>query len=149
MYLFDDFCLGNQLRIMRKLKILLIEDDEIERMKFSKVASKLGNHSIEEAENGEKALEILDQIELPSLIILDLNMPKINGAEFLKILKSNPSLQYIPIVVMSTSNNHNDIKKCYEIGVSGYMIKPLHYEDYQKKITNLIQYWENNELITE
>ena len=132
---------------MKKLKILLIEDDEIERMKFSKVASKLGNHTIIEAENGEKALETLEQIELPNLIVLDLNMPKVNGVEFLKILKANENLLYIPIIIMSTSNNHNDIKKCYEIGVSGYMIKPLHYEDYQQKITNLIKYWMNNELI--
>ena len=134
---------------MKKLKILLIEDDEIERMKFSRVCSTLGNHTIVEAQNGEKALEILNQIELPSLILLDLNMPKINGIEFLKILKSNKRLQYIPIVVMSTSNNHDDIQKCYEIGISGYMLKPLHYEDYQKKISNLINYWKENELITE
>jgi len=134
---------------MRKLRILLIEDDEIERMKFSKVSSKLGNHTIIEAENGEKALDVLDQIELPNLIVLDLNMPKVNGIEFLRILKLNKVLQYIPIIVMSTSNNHSDIQKCYEIGVSGYMIKPLHYEDYQKKITNLIQYWLNNELISD
>ena len=134
--------------MMKNLKILLIEDDEIERMKFSKVASKNGNHTIIEAENGEKALDILKQIEMPNLIILDLNMPKINGVEFLKILKTIPNLQYIPIIVMSTSNNHNDIKKCYEIGASGYMIKPLHYEDYQEKITNLIGYWTHNELIS-
>ena len=133
---------------MNKLKILLIEDDEIERMKFAKVASKLGNHTIVEAENGEIALEVLNRIDLPNLIVLDLNMPKVNGVEFLKILKSNGNLQYIPIVVMSTSNNHNDIKKCYEIGVSGYMIKPLHYEDYQKKIQCLIGYWMDNELIS-
>jgi CheY-like chemotaxis protein len=133
---------------MKKLKILLIEDDEIERMKFSKVASKMGNHIIIEAENGEKALTILDQIDSPNLIILDLNMPKVNGVEFLKILKTNAQLQYIPILVMSSSNNHNDIKKCYEIGVSGYMIKPLRYEDYKQKITSLIEYWTNNELIS-
>ncbi|MBL4605724.1 MAG: response regulator [Flavobacteriaceae bacterium] len=134
---------------MKKLKILLIEDDEIERMKFAKVSSKLGNHTIIEAENGEIALEILDQIELPDLIILDLNMPKINGDEFLKILKLNKTVQYIPIVVMSTSDNHNDIKRCYEVGVSGYIIKPLRYEDYQEKISNLIGYWTSNELISE
>jgi CheY-like chemotaxis protein len=132
---------------MRKLKILLIEDDEIERMKFSRVALKMGNHTIIEAENGERALATLDQIESPNLIVLDLNMPKINGIEFLKILKNNASLSYIPIIVMSTSNNRNDIKKCYEIGVSGYMIKPLRYEDYKSKISNLIGYWMSNEVI--
>ena len=133
---------------MKKLKILLIEDDEIERMKFSRVASKMGNHTIIEAENGERALDTLKDLESPNLIVLDLNMPKVNGIEFLKILKSNSNLDYIPIIVMSTSNNHNDIKKCYEIGASGYMIKPLRYEDYKKKISCLIGYWMDNELIS-
>ena len=133
---------------MKKLKILLIEDDEIERMKFSRVAAKKGNHTIIEAENGERALDTLEDLESPNLIVLDLNMPKVNGIEFLKILKQNSNLNYIPIIVMSTSNNHNDIKKCYEIGVSGYMIKPLHYDDYKKKISGLIDYWMDNELIS-
>jgi len=133
---------------MRKLKILLIEDDEIERMKFVRVSSKTGNHTIVEANNGEKAIEILEQKDLPDFIVLDLNMPKMNGVEFLKMLKSKEALKFIPIVVMSTSNNYNDIKKCYEIGASGYMIKPLHYKDYKEKINSLLAYWENNELIT-
>lgn len=133
---------------MNKLKILLIEDDEIERMKFQRVASKLGNHNIILAENGEVALETLDQIESPNLIVLDLNMPKVNGLEFLQVLKSNQKLKYIPILVMSSSNNRQDIKKCFEIGVSGYMIKPLRYEDYQRKISSLISYWIENELIS-
>lgn len=134
---------------MRKLKILLIEDDEIERMKFIRVCSNKGFHTVIEANNGERALEILQKKDLPDFIILDLNMPKMNGIEFLKMLKSKKTFKFIPIVVMSTSNNYNDIKKCYEVGISGYMIKPLHYKDYKEKITALLNYWENNELIAE
>lgn len=134
---------------MKKLKILLIEDDEIERMKFVRVCAGNGFHTVIEANNGEKAIEILQKRDLPHFIVLDLNMPKMNGIEFLKMLKSKETLKFIPIVVMSTSNNYNDIKKCYEIGISGYMIKPLHYKDYKEKITALLAYWENNELITE
>lgn len=134
---------------MKKLKILLIEDDEIERMKFIRVCSNDGGHTIIEANNGERAIEILEKRNLPELIVLDLNMPKMNGIEFLKMLKSKKTLKFIPIVVMSTSNNYNDIKKCYEIGVSGYMLKPLHYNDYIDKITSLLAYWKYNELIIE
>ena len=76
-------------------------------------------------------------------------MPKVNGLEFLQVLKSNQKLKYIPILVMSSSSNREDIKKCFEIGVSGYMIKPLRYEDYQRKISSLISYWTENELISE
>ncbi len=134
---------------MKKLKILLIEDDEIERMKFVRVCSKNTLHTIVEANNGERALDLLNTEELPNFIVLDLNMPKMDGIEFLKILKSKKELKFIPIVIMSTSNNYNDIKQCYEVGISGYMIKPLHYKDYKEKITSLLTYWENNELITE
>ncbi|QMU65777.1 MAG: response regulator [Flavobacteriaceae bacterium] len=135
---------------MKKLRILLIEDDEIERMKFKRVCTKNGfEHIIVEAPNGEIALHLLDSNKLPDFILLDLNMPKMNGTEFLKSLKANPALQFIPIVVLSTSNNYEDVKKCYEIGASGYMIKPLHFEDYKQKVISLLNYWENNELIEE
>ena len=74
-------------------------------------------------------------------------MPKMNGLEFLKILKSNPDLRYTPVVILSTSNNHNDLKESYEAGIAGYIVKPLKYEDYEHKIKCLIEYWSVNELI--
>ena len=132
------------------LTFLLIEDDEIERLKFARVLQKNEyNHTLIEAENGEKALHHLENKEegLPDLIFLDLNMPKMNGLEFLKILKSNPDLKYTPVVILSTSNNHNDLKESYEIGIAGYIVKPLKYEDYAHKIKCLIEYWSVNELI--
>ena len=136
---------------MRKLSLLLIDDDEIERMKFKRVCHKNGYpHTILEAKNGEMALDILKNKEsLPNLILLDLNMPKMNGIEFLSALKLNESLKYIPIVIMSSSNNHKDVKECYKLGVAGYIIKPLHFEDYSNRIVSLVNYWNNNELAIE
>lgn len=133
---------------MKKLNVLLIEDDEIERLKFKRVCDKNNfNLSITEANNGEKALEYLNNdTSLPDFILLDLNMPKMNGIEFLKLLKSKEKIKYIPIIILSSSNNHNDVKECYDIGIAGYVIKPLHYEDYSDRISSLINYWKNNEL---
>lgn len=132
------------------LRFLLIEDDEIERLKFDRVMKKNNfDHFLLEAKNGEEALEILeDNKKLPDLIFLDLNMPKMNGLEFLKILKSNQELKHIPIVILSTSSYFQDLKECYKIGIAGYIIKPLKYEDYINKIICLIKYWEVNELIS-
>ncbi|MCW2118129.1 response regulator [Flavobacterium sp. 7A] len=134
----------------KALNILLIEDDEIEVMKFNRVVSKLKlNHKIIEANNGEEAIEILKTKDIvPDIIVLDLNMPKINGIEFLGILKADEYLKYIPIIILSTSNHQKDLLECYRIGIAGYVIKPLKYEDYVERITKLVEYWSLNELIT-
>ena len=85
---------------------------------------------------------------LPDIILLDLNMPKINGIEFLEKLKNDDRLRYIPVIVLTTSGNHRDLLECYKIGVAGYVLKPLKYEDYVFKMEKLLSYWSINELIT-
>ncbi|WP_299114545.1 response regulator [uncultured Winogradskyella sp.] len=134
---------------MRTLNILLIEDDMIEVMKLNRVMQSLQlNHSVIEANNGEEALKLLEKKDnLPDIILLDLNMPKISGIEFLKILKSDDVLKYIPTIILTTSNNNRDLLECYKIGVAGYVLKPLKYEDYVSKIEKLLAYWSVNELI--
>jgi len=133
---------------MKSLNILLIEDDMIESMKFNRTISTLKlNHHVTEAKNGKDALEILQKKdELPDIILLDLNMPKINGIEFLNILKRDEALRHIPTVVLTTSSNQNDLLECYKIGISGYVLKPLKYEMYVSKIEKLLAYWSINEL---
>ena len=130
--------------------ILLIEDDMIEVMKLKRATGSLNlNHKITEANNGEEALNILKQKDnLPDIILLDLNMPKINGIEFLKILKADERLRYIPTIILTTSNNQRDLLECFEIGIAGYVLKPLKYEEYVSKIEKLLAYWSINELIT-
>jgi CheY-like chemotaxis protein len=135
--------------MIKKLKILLIEDDMIEVMKLNRTISTLKlDHTIIEANNGEDALQLLEQKDnLPDIILLDLNMPKINGIEFLKILKKDDVLRYIPTIILTTSNNQKDLLECYKTGVAGYVIKPLKYEDYVSKIEKVLAYWSVNELI--
>lgn len=132
-----------------ELNVLLIEDDTIEVMKLNRTITKLKlNHKIVIANNGEEALKTLkfDNF-LPDIILLDLNMPKMNGIEFLSILKSDENLRHIPAVILTTSKNQKDLLECYKIGIAGYVLKPLKYEDYIFKIQNLLDYWSCNELI--
>ena len=131
------------------LNILLIEDDAIEVMKLNRATSSLNlDHKIIEANNGELALELLkDHSALPDIILLDLNMPKVNGIEFLRILKNDDRLKYIPTIILTTSNNQKDLLECYKIGIAGYVLKPLKCEDYVSKIEKLLAYWSMNELI--
>ncbi|MBT8281330.1 MAG: response regulator [Muriicola sp.] len=131
------------------MTILFIEDDAIESMKLNRTASKLPvKHNIVQAKNGEEALEILKgPDQLPDIIFLDLNMPRMNGIEFLQILKKDPALKYLPTIILTTSQNRADLLECYRTGIAGYIIKPLKYEDYEDKIQKVIAYWEINELV--
>ena len=130
------------------LKIMLIEDDMIEVMKLNRAISSLElSHKIIEANNGEEALKLLKEKDnIPDIILLDLNMPKINGIEFLSILKKHDTLKYVPTIILTTSSNQRDLLACYEIGVAGYVLKPLKYEEYVSKIEKLLAYWSINEL---
>tara|TARA_R110002049_G_scaffold63832_1_gene169298 strand:+ start:380 stop:781 length:402 start_codon:yes stop_codon:yes gene_type:complete len=131
------------------MNILFIEDDAIETMKLHRTLGKLGlHHDIIEAKNGEEALAILNSdVKLPDMIFLDLNMPRMSGIEFLKILKAHDSFRYLPTVVLTTSQNRADLLECYKIGIAGYVIKPLKYEDYAEKLRKVFEYWEANELV--
>lgn len=133
----------------KNLKVLLIEDDQIEVIKLKRALSKLElKHQLIEAQNGEDALEVLKSgEEHPDLIFLDLNMPKINGIEFLKILKNDDVFRYLPVVILTTSVNRKDILECYRIGIAGYILKPLKYDEYVDKIGRTLNYWSVNELI--
>lgn len=130
------------------MNVLLIEDTIIEIMKMKRTVSFLKlQHTITEAKDAEIALKILEEkSNLPDLILLDLNMPKISGIEFLSIIKNDDTLKHIPTVILTTSDNQKDLEECYKIGVSGYILKPLKYEDYVAKIEVVLSYWSINEL---
>lgn len=134
----------------RPLNILLVEDDAIEVMKFNRVVKNMETrHKIMEANDGEEALHILKDREVnPDIIVLDLNMPKVNGIEFLKQIKQDHSRRCIPTIILTTSTNHSDVKECYNMGIAGYVVKPLRHDDYLASTTKLIEYWSNNELIS-
>lgn len=131
------------------LNILLVEDNLIEIVKLKRAISHLEmDHDVVEAENGEVALELLKDNKVnPDIILLDLNMPKMNGLEFLAIVRNDKNLRHLPIIILTTSSNSMDLMEAYRLGVSGYILKPLKYDDYMKKIEYTLLYWSNNELI--
>ena len=130
------------------MTILLIEDDAVEILKFNRSLVKLREtHELIEAHNGEIALDLLAKNSQIDLILLDLNMPKMNGFEFLKQLRAHTDLKHLHTVVLTTSINRSDLKQAYSIGVAGYLVKPLKYDDYVLKIATLLNYWKQNELV--
>lgn len=119
---------------MTKKSILLVEDDYLDVMSVQRMLSKLNaNHDLYVAHNGVDALEYLNGSErrekiLPDTILLDLNMPKMNGLEFLRIVRNYCSLKDIKIVVMTTSDDEYDVVATQQLGASGYIIKPLNFD---------------------
>ena len=130
-----------------KLKILLVEDDRIEILKFKRSISNIvDDYDLSLSNNGKEAFFEIDK-EIPDLIILDLNMPDINGIKFLTILKNDDELKHIPVIILTTSNNDRDISECYRLGIAGYVLKPLKYDDYEGKIKSILRYWSLNEFL--
>ena len=129
-------------------ELLLIEDDLIEKMKFERVLNNLGYQvDVVTKDNGQAGLDYLQSGQRPQLILLDLNMPEMNGIEFLSYMYNSAELRHIPIVILTTSANTQDLKKCYALGIAGYLLKPLKYEDYEQTIKKMMDYWMVNQII--
>ncbi len=77
----------------------------------------------------------------PKLILLDLKMPKVSGTEVLRVLKTDERTKLIPIVILTSSKEDPDIQECYRLGVNSYVVKPVHFNDFMKVVTDLGLYW--------
>ena len=135
---------------MRNCKpVLLVEDDTIDAMTVQRAFRDLNvTNPLAHALNGEEALAYLedDQNVRPCVILLDLNMPKMNGIEFLKIVKADAVLKRIPVVVLTTSNEERDILESFRSSVAGYIVKPVDYRKFVEAIQTIDLYWTISEL---
>ncbi len=128
----------------KMISILLVEDDEVDVMNVKR-AFKKGNISnpLHIANNGIEALEMLRNTSKPSprIILLDLNMPKMGGIEFLKELRKDKNLKNISVFVMTTSNEESDKIDAYNLNVAGYILKPLSMNRFIDAVSILNNYW--------
>ncbi len=126
---------------MKKQNILLVEDDELDIISVQRSLKKFGSdYELYTAYNGKEALTMLTEIEpplIPDVILLDLNMPKMNGIEFLKILRNDDQLKHLRVFIMTTSTENADRMATDQLGVSGYIIKPLNYNDNSKRTDSM------------
>lgn len=124
--------------------ILLIEDDQVDIMTVRRGFKELGVlNPLMEAHNGEEALNYLNDSAnaLPSVILLDINMPKMNGHEFLALLNKNTVFKNIPIIMLTSSKEQQDVDNSFEQGISGYVLKPVDYQQFLSSILVLSPYW--------
>ena len=128
---------------------MLVEDDEVDAMTVRRALKELHvNNPLVRVENGEEALGYLRQPGqvMPCLILLDLNMPVMGGIEFLQVAKQDAALRRIPVVVLTTSEEQQDKVASFDLGVAGYIRKPVDYKQFMEAVRAIDAYWTLSEL---
>ncbi|MGI6486947.1 MAG: response regulator [Syntrophomonadaceae bacterium] len=135
---------------MRSIKpVLLVEDDRVDALTVKRALKELKvTNELIIRENGEEALEYLrnPQNQMPAIILLDINMPRMNGIEFLQAAKSDDNIKKIPVIVLTTSNEETDKIQSFNLGVAGYMVKPVDYQKFVDVVRVIDLYWTLSEL---
>jgi CheY-like chemotaxis protein len=124
--------------------ILLVEDDEVDIITIRRAIKELKVvNSLEVVRNGEEALAYLFDSDktIPCVILLDLNMPRMNGIDFLKERNLNDNIKSIPVVVLTSSREEQDMVQSFRLGVAGYMVKPVDYKQFVETIRVIDLYW--------
>ncbi|HEV3324956.1 MAG TPA: response regulator [Puia sp.] len=137
--------------MLNQLEILLVEDNmhdaEMTIRSLKKV--NLSNNLIH-MKDGEEALDFIfsqgkfagrEPVSGPKMILLDIKMPKVDGIEVLRQIKANDATRLIPVVIMTSSKEEQDIIRSYELGVNGYVVKPVDFEGFAKAVSQLGLYW--------
>lgn len=128
------------------MTILLVEDDEVDVMNVKRAFKKNNiSNQLVVASNGIEALALLRSESLdipkPKIVLLDLNMPKMGGIEFLKEIRQDPSLSSLSVFVMTTSNEDSDKIDAFNLNVAGYILKPLSMDRFISAVSTLNSYW--------
>lgn len=129
--------------------ILLVEDDQVDIMTVMRALKEIHvTNPVVNLENGEEALKYLrdPKSTKPCIILLDLNMPIMNGIEFLQVTKHDALLKRIPVVVLTTSEEQQDKVNSFDLGVAGYMAKPVDYRQFVEVMRTIDAYWTISEL---
>ena len=129
--------------------ILLVEDDQVDVMTVMRALKEIKvTNPVVNMENGEEALKYLRDPDSakPCIILLDLNMPIMNGFEFLQVVKHDAQLKRIPVVVLTTSEEQQDKVNSFDLGVAGYMAKPVDYRRFVEVMRSIDAYWTISEM---
>jgi CheY-like chemotaxis protein len=131
--------------VAQALNIFLIEDDELDVMNVQRAFRNSDKvSSIHVAGDGVDALEMLRQRDIPLgrlVVLLDVNMPRMNGIELLRELRADPELRFLPVVMLTTSNDERDKIDAYALNVAGYILKPVTFERFVECMKVIKLYW--------
>lgn len=122
--------------------ILYVEDNKDSITFFSRVVGKLGNYKFETPEDGATAIKMLEQSDFePEMILLDINLPGMNGFEVLQHVRSQTAYKNVPVIMFTSSDDDNDIKKSYEYGANAYLIKPDSLHSLKEVLEDTFNFW--------
>ena len=143
----DEKCRWSGMRFNKSMSIFCVDDDDIYIEILKRTFGKVGfENEIVTALDGIDALEKLEEMStegiLPQIMLIDINMPRMNGIELLKEIRKNEKYRHVLIYMLSTSDYLNDVKNCYDQGISSYFIKPLELADLKVILSNLKGMWE-------
>lgn len=128
--------------------ILLLEDNMVDFIITQKSFSELNiPNELIHKENGEEGIAYLEETNsMPCLILSDINMPRMNGIEFLKVIKKQEKYKRIPVVMLTTSKEEQDRFAAFDLGIAGYMVKPIDYTQFLDIVDVIQKYWNMSEL---
>ena len=130
---------------LRALSYILIADDDLDDQELIRDALVENNIDVKKLQFVGDGVELIQALEraqtLPSLILLDLNMPRKGGKEVLTEIRNSDKFRHIPIIIFSTSDSDFEIKQCYSLGSNAFMTKPLQYQDLVESMKMLTQFW--------
>lgn len=129
---------------MSQFQVLVVDDDLEDHMILLEYFTEMGKHEyVKFMTNGQQVieyLELLDVISLPNLIVLDLNMPLLNGTQTLIHIKRDVRFKHIPVIIFSTSTNENEKRKCLSFGAVDYLVKPTTYAEGEVLVKRFLSY---------
>ncbi|HQV31664.1 MAG TPA: response regulator [Calditrichia bacterium] len=130
--------------------VLLVDDNPADILITTKAFEEINpGVKVRAAQDGHTALEYLDRCEgfegspLPKLILLDLNLPGMNGLEVLENVRSRPALRSVPVIILSSSAHQRDVEKAYRFGANSYITKPLSWDDFREVVAGIHNFWLN------
>ena len=129
------------------MKTCLVVDDSKVIRKVARHILEALNFSVTEAGDGREALDLCRQSQ-PDVILLDINMPGMNGFEVLAALKAHPRLAQIPVVMLTTSSHESDVTRAYTLHASSYLVKSVNFRDFVTQIESFLEFWRTARLTT-
>jgi CheY-like chemotaxis protein len=123
--------------------ILYVEDNKDAVTFFNGIVNKLGDYRFRTSEDGASALKMLEEEKEfnPEMILLDINLPGMSGFEILHRLRANTAYKHVPVIMFTSSDNHDDIEKSYEYGANAYLIKPHNLHSLREVLSDTFNFW--------